>query len=129
MKAKKKRTGVERQQAKRLVIDEVEGSAEGLVAGAALGMFAGPAGALAGAVIGGVAGEIAGAVFNQEQSAEAARVRALDAEIGVSEGELGAPNLAHPEPTTGAYSAASSGAESDGAGEEPAEGPTQRPND
>jgi hypothetical protein len=49
--------------------------------------------------------------------------RELDAEIGVSGGDLGAPNLKHPPATTGVYSAASSGAGA--SGESPAEGPMQ----
>jgi hypothetical protein len=50
----------------------------------------------------------------------------LDDEIGVSGGELGAPNLEHPPAKVGAYSGTSAGVSSEG-GEQPAEGPMQTP--
>jgi hypothetical protein len=46
----------------------------------------------------------------------------LDRDIGVAEGDIGAPNLRHPPPKVGAFSAASAGADSS-SGVEPSEGP------
>jgi Glycine zipper len=110
------------------LVHEVEGGASGAVAGAVIGAAAGPPGIVAGAIIGGVAGAMAGAALDDESSRQASRTRTLDAQIGVSEGDLGAPNLKHPPAKIGAYSAASAGAESS-AGEVPAEGPMQPPED
>jgi hypothetical protein len=81
---------------------------------------------IVGALLGGLAGSLAGAVLDSESSKQAAHTRELDAAIGVSEGELGAPNLKHPPAKTGAYSAASMGIASS-SGEQPAEGPIQAP--
>jgi hypothetical protein len=81
-----------------------------------------------GAVIGGVAGAIMGAVLDGETSRRASRTRMLDAQIGVSDGGLGAPNLDHPAAAVGAYSIASAGGDS-ASSEEPAEGPFQTPGD
>src|SRR5580693_8027710 len=75
---------------------EAEGGASGALVGAVAGAVAGPPGAIAGAVIGAVAGVLAGAVVDTEGTRRAARTRVLDAEIGVSEGDIGAPNLKHP---------------------------------
>jgi phage tail tape-measure protein len=108
------------------IAHEAEGAAAGALAGAALGSAAGPPGIAAGAVIGGVAGVISGAVLDSESSRQISRSRELDAQIGVSEGDLGAPNLKHPPAKRGAYSAASAGVDS-ASGEEPAEGPMQVP--
>lgn len=105
---------------------EVEGAASGALAGGVVGAAAGPAGIVTGAVVGGIAGAIAAAVMDQEASRRAARNRELDATIGVSEGDLGAPNLQHPPAVVGAYSAASSGGAADGS-EASAEGPFQAP--
>ncbi len=105
---------------------EAEGGASGALAGALLGAVAGPPGILAGALIGVVAGAITGAALDSESTARVARTRVLDAEIGVSGGELGAPNLAHPPARTGAYSAASAGVDSS-SGETSAEGPIPPP--
>jgi hypothetical protein len=112
--------------ATRRVMHEAEGGASGALAGAVLGAGAGPPGIVAGALIGGIAGAITGAVLDGEAERQAAHARALDAEIGVSEGELGAPNLEHPPAKIGAYSAASAGAVPS-SGEESAEGPLPRP--
>lgn len=105
---------------------EAEGGGAGALAGALLGVVAGPPGMVAGAIIGGVAGAITGAALDTESATRTSRTRALDAEIGVSEGELGAPNLAHPRARTGAYSAASSGVDTS-SGESSAEGPIPPP--
>jgi hypothetical protein len=67
-----------------------------------------------------------GAVLDSESSMQAIHSRVLDAQIGVSEGDLGAPNLKHPIARLGAYSAESSGVDSS-SHEDPAEGPMQPP--
>lgn len=127
MKSKKKKgTGpASRVDAKR-VVHEAEGGASGALAGAVLGAGAGPPGIVAGALIGGVAGALAGAALDTESSRQGARTRELDEAIGVSEGDLGAPNLQHPPAKVGTYSAASAGIDSS-SGEEPVEGPIQPP--
>jgi phage tail tape-measure protein len=128
MKSKKKAKGDTRKGSsdKRRIAHEAEGGASGALAGAVVGAAAGPPGIVAGAILGGVAGALAGAVLDQESSASEQRTRELDADIGVSGGDLGAPNLKHPPPTSGAYSEASSGVAP--AEEAPAEGPIQTPN-
>jgi phage tail tape-measure protein len=126
MKAKKKSKGVSGKAGKGRVVHEAEGGASGALAGAVLGAGAGPPGIVAGAIIGGVVGTLAGAALDSESSRKSSRTRELDAEIGVSKGELGAPNLEHPPAKIGAYSAASSGVASS-SGEDPAEGPMQQP--
>jgi uncharacterized membrane protein YebE (DUF533 family) len=75
---------------------EMEGGASGALAGVVLGAAAGPPGMVAGAIIGGVAGVIAGAVLDSESSRQVARTRVLDAEIGISGGDLGAAKPVHP---------------------------------
>jgi hypothetical protein len=107
-------------------VHETGGAATGALAGAVLGAVAGPPGIVAGAIIGAAAGTVAGAVLDSEATSQAARTRELDAVIGVTAGTIGAPNLAHPRSTVGAFSAASAGA---GAESEsgPAEGPIQSP--
>ena len=122
----KKITGKPDNAATRRIEHEAEGAASGAFVGAVVGAAAGPAGVAAGAVIGGIAGALAGAVLDDEASKQAARTRELDAMIGVSEGDLGAPNLKHPPAKVGAYSAASVGESRSGDGE-PAEGPIQPP--
>lgn len=112
--------------ATRRIEHEAEGAASGAFVGAVVGAAAGPAGVAAGAVIGGIAGALAGAVLDRDSAEHAARTRELDAVIGVSEGDLGAPNLKHPPAKIGAYSAASIG-EGRSANGEPAEGPIQSP--
>jgi hypothetical protein len=96
------------------------------LSGAALGAMAGPPGAIAGAVIGGVVGTLASIGYEDNSVENARHERTLDAELGISEGDIGAPNLEHPPARIGAFSAANSGAEaySDSA---PAEGPILRP--
>jgi len=112
--------------ATRRIEHEAEGAASGAVVGAVVGSAAGPAGVAAGAVLGGIAGALAGAVLDQDASERAARTRELDAMIGVSGGDLGAPNLKHRPAKIGAYSAASVG-EGRSASGDPAEGPIQPP--
>ena len=113
---------------KRRLIHEAEGTASGALAGAVVGAAAGPPGLVAGAVLGAVAGHLTGEALDNESAWSAARTRELDAEIGVSEGELGAPNLLHPPATIGAYSQASSGVAAPSEAS-PAEGPMQAPED
>ncbi|MEO8755590.1 MAG: hypothetical protein ABI624_23250 [Casimicrobiaceae bacterium] len=101
----------------------------GALGGAGMGaLVAGPAGAIAGAVIG--AGMGASTTWAAEGNAAEllAEDRALDAEIGVSEGDLGVPGLKHPPATRGAFSAASMGAAATTA-ETLAEGPILPPPD
>lgn len=112
---------------KRRIAHEAEGGASGALVGAALGAAAGPPGMVAGALIGSMAGALAGAALDTESLRQTARTRELDAEIGVSEGELGAPNLEHPPATVGAFSAASAGTSPSSGDDEPAEGPIQPP--
>ncbi len=126
MSSKRKDKSTGSQTDKHRMAHEAEGAASGAVAGGVVGAAAGPPGMVAGAIIGGVAGAIAGAVLDRESSRQASHTRELDAQIGVSEGDLGAPNLEHPTAERGAYSNASTGVESSSA-EQPAEGPMQTP--
>jgi hypothetical protein len=107
--------------ARRHLLDAAGGAA-GAISGAALGAMAGPPGAVAGAVIGGIVGALASAAVQSEAYDIADRDRELDAELGISEGDIGAPNLEHPPAIVGAFSIANSGADvvTD---EAPAEGP------
>jgi hypothetical protein len=105
---------------------EAEGAASGAMAGTVLGAAAGPPGMIAGAVIGAAAGAMAGAVLDTQAAKEALRTRELDAQIGVSGGNIGAPNLQHPPAKVGAFSGASVGAAAPSGGA-PAEGPMQSP--
>jgi phage tail tape-measure protein len=127
MSSNKKRKSTSGKASNRRIAHEAEGGASGALAGAVLGAGAGPVGIVAGTVIGGVAGALAGAAMDTESSRQAARLRELDGEIGVSEGELGAPNLEHPTATVGAYSAQSAGVGLSSSDEQPAEGPIQPP--
>lgn len=126
-KNKKSKGALDKGGKRRRVVHEAEGAASGMLAGAVLGVAGGPPGMMAGAIIGGVAGAITGAALDNESSRQVARTRELDAEIGVSEGELGAPNLAHRPVKRGNFSAASAGVASPSSGQDPAEGPMQRP--
>ena len=124
-KDKSTRPVVEKKHHQHLVHD-TEGAASGAVAGAVLGAAAGPPGIVAGAIIGAVAGALTAEVLETDGERVAAHDRELDEEIGVSGGDLGAPNLKHPPAKVGAYSAASAGAGASD-GEQPAEGPIQTP--
>jgi hypothetical protein len=108
---------------RRRIAHEIEGAAGGAVVGAIGGAIAGPAGVVAGAVLGGLAGAAAENALEEEDLQRDSRSRELDAEIGVTDGDLGAPNLEHPPARIGAYSAASAGAGQ--ASHAPAEGPMQ----
>ncbi len=111
---------------KHRIAHEAEGGASGALAGVVLGAGAGPPGMVAGAIIGGMVGAITGSMLDSASSSQASHARELDEQIGVSKGDLGAPNLEHPTAKTGVCSTASLGvARSSGA--EPAEGPMQEP--
>ncbi|HEY8089181.1 MAG TPA: hypothetical protein VIF09_15085 [Polyangiaceae bacterium] len=126
-KAKKANPGDKKQKGSHAV-HEAEGIVSGAVAGAVLGAAAGPVGMVAGGVLGGAAGAAAASALEKDGTRKAARDRELDEEIGVSGGELGAPNLKHPPARVGAYSAASAGvATTGGDDDEPAEGPMPPP--
>jgi hypothetical protein len=108
------------------LVHEAEGAASGAIAGTVVGAAAGPPGMAAGAIIGAAAGAMAGAALDAEGESRALRTRELDAVIGVSGGDMGAPNLLHPPSKVGAFSGASvGGGGSDGGA--PAEGPMQSP--
>jgi len=128
MKSKKKAKGTPINAKGRRALREAEAGASGALAGAVVGAAGGPAGIVAGAIVGGVAGAVTGAVLDGEASRKAARTRELDEEIGVTGGDLGAPNLKHPPAKVGAYSGASAGVASP-SGQEPAEGPMQEPDE
>ena len=106
------------------LVHEAEGVASGMALGAAVGSAAGLPGVVAGALLGGVTGALAAAALDIRAEDGEERTRTLDSEIGVSGGDIGAPNLRHPPATGGGYSAAASGADTS-AGEQPAEGPMQ----
>ncbi len=77
------------------------GVAGALTGAAALGGVAGPPGAVAGAVIGGVAAAVAAVLVEKNHADRAAIDREIDAEAGVSGGELGAPDLKQPSAKAG----------------------------
>jgi len=124
MKSRKGKS--ERNARKHRIAHQAEGGASGALAGVVLGAGAGPPGMVAGAIVGGMLGAIAGSVLDSASLTRASHALKLDAQIGVSQGDLGAPNLEHPAAKTGLYSTASIGLETS-SGEEPAEGPMQEP--
>jgi hypothetical protein len=91
------------------------------VAGGLVGSIAGPPGAVAGMVLGAAVGALAGKVIDDEAERAHVHDSELDDEIGVTSGDLGAPNLLHLPAKIGAYSSASSGAAAPS--HPPAEGP------
>jgi len=106
---------------------EAEGVVAGALAGAAMGGVAGPPGAIAGGLLGGAMGAAAAAALTDAAEERAARDAKLDEEIGVVDGDLGAPNLEHPPARTGAYGRESSGGGGSAVDAAPAEGPMQPP--
>lgn len=100
----------------------------GVAAGAALGAFGGPAGVVAGAVVGSAVGAVLAIAHNRQMHRDQEVDDRLDADIGVIDGQIGAPNLKHPPATVGAYSAASSGSATDVRNYD-AEGPFLLPDD
>jgi uncharacterized protein YcfJ len=89
---------------------EAEGSVAGALAGATLGAFGGLAGAAVGAALGAAAGALAGFAVEKDDEKHKAEDDELNREIGVSGGDIGAPNLEHPDAKVGAYSGSGSGA-------------------
>ncbi len=85
------------------------GAATGAATGAVLGAFAGPPGMIAGALIGAVAGAATGAALADDHDKEDLD-EALDAEIGVSGGNMGAAKPGAPAAVRGTYSAGAAGA-------------------
>lgn len=102
--------------ARNLYMHEAAGVAGGAITGGVLGAMAGAAGAAAGAIIGAIIGALAGRVSEQEQERTSLHDSELDATIGISGGDLGAPGLKHPPSTRGAYSAGTAGGGSIGGG-------------
>lgn len=98
------------------------GAASGAVAGAAIGAFAGPAGMIAGAVIGAAAGAATGAALADDHDAEE-HDQALDEEIGITGGDLGAAKPGAKRAVRGTFSAGATGAGSSGDESTPADGP------
>ncbi len=90
------------------------GAATGAATGAVLGAFAGPPGMIAGAIIGAVAGAATGVALVEDHDQEELD-GALDAEIGVSGGDMGAAKPGAIKAKRGVYSAASAGAGAGGA--------------
>ncbi|MGH7327537.1 MAG: hypothetical protein ACREJX_04230, partial [Polyangiaceae bacterium] len=80
----------------RVIEHEAGGAAAGAIIGATAGAIAGPPGSVAGAILGGLAGGLAATVIEREDKADSIRDQELDAAIGVSGGEMGAPNMKHP---------------------------------
>jgi len=107
---------------------ELAGTLAGEVAGAIVGSMAGPPGAVAGMVMGAATGALVGEVLDRDAERKQSHDQQLDDEIGVTSGDLGAPNLAHPPAKVGAFSAASVGAalQTD---RSPAEGPISNDGD
>lgn len=83
----------------------------GAISGAVLGGLAGPAGAAAGALIGAAMGALSAMAFETVAAEHDEHDEKLDRDIGISEGDIGAPNLKHPPAKVGAFSSASSGAD------------------
>jgi len=103
------------------------GAVAGEVAGGLIGAMAGPPGAVAGMVIGAAMGALAGKALDFDAERAHDHDAELDDEIGVTSGDLGAPNLLHPPARVGAFSAASSGAGAPS--RQPAEGPIPQDGD
>jgi len=68
----------------------------GAAAGALAGAIAGPVGAVCGAVLGAVAGAAAGIGLEENEALKDRAERALDDEIGVTAGPIGAPMTTMP---------------------------------
>lgn len=94
----------------------------GAVGGALFGTMAGPPGMISGAIIGAIIGILAAAPFRDAELIRGAREDKMDVALGIYDGDVGAPNLEHLPAKVGAFSAASSGAQSY-SDRAPAEGP------
>lgn len=123
------KSGDEAAKSQRHVLHEAGGAAGGALAGAALGAIAGPAGAAAGAVIGGAVGAVVAKVADDEAERASLHDAELDEAIGVTGGDIGAPNLKHPPAKRGTFSSASAGGGGGGGGGSTADGPMQAPED
>jgi len=75
------------------------GAVAGEAVGAVIGSAAGPAGVVAGMVIGAAAGALVGKVLDQEEERKSFHDGELDAEIGVTKGDLGRPSSPPPAKT------------------------------
>jgi hypothetical protein len=92
-------------------LHQVQGGAVGALSGAGLGLVAGgPAGAIAGVIIGGGLGALTAWAIDANSAEARWHDRQLDADIGVTDGDLGSPNLEHPPAKIGAFSREVSGA-------------------
>ncbi len=100
---------------------DLAAAAGAAAAGAMVGAIGGPVGAVIGAIAGGAVGALATEGVAASDAAKSLNERRLDKEIGVSEGELGAPNLEHPTAKKGLYSAGAAGVSNETG--EVAEGP------
>jgi Glycine zipper len=98
------------------------GALGGELAGGIVGALAGPPGVVAGMLIGAAAGALAGHALDNDAEREREADDALDESIGVTSGDLGAPNLKHPPAKRGTFSAASMGVPGQ-ADRTPVEGP------
>jgi hypothetical protein len=94
---------------KQRIAPEDEGGMGGAPTGGAIGAVAGPSGAVRSAMVGGFAGAMASAALDNAASRKMARSHELDAQIGVSGGELGAPSPDHSPVNFGSHSAAALG--------------------
>lgn len=107
-------------------VHEAEASVGGALVGAAVGAIAGPPGAIAGAIFGGLVGAMAATAAEDTATDRERTDAALDDVIGVTGGDMGAPNLEHPPASRGTYSGSSSGVNSSTESAS-AEGPMQAP--
>jgi hypothetical protein len=78
------------------LVRELEAAAAGAAAGAVAGAMAGPPGAIAGALLGAAAVAVAEDALENDQRVARAKDAQLDDDIGVTAGDIGAPNLKHP---------------------------------
>jgi hypothetical protein len=105
---------------------EAQAGVAGALAGAAMGSIGGPTGAAAGALIGGIVAAVATGVAQEDAAERAAFDRDLDTEIGVTGGDIGSPNLFHPDTPVELYSSSFLGTSANSESES-AEGPMQNP--
>jgi hypothetical protein len=97
--------------ASRRQLHRVQGGMVGGLTGAGLGLLAGgPVGAIAGLAIGGAVGALTAWALDANAVEAAWHDQQLDADIGVTNGDLGSPNLEHPPAKIGAFSREVSGA-------------------
>jgi phage tail tape-measure protein len=92
MTTKKEETGLERARNTEHVLVDV-GTVCGAVTGAVAGLVGGPPGVIAGTAIGAALGAAAGEVLDRESHRQDMKERALDTEIGVIYGDLGAREI------------------------------------